>query len=332
MIKQANSLCLALNRFKQEFKLFGSEFLYEETDLFTAFDKIGKVIRQHSLNEADCKRMIKAQLIFTSDILRESCETVQVNKLFPETVHEEEEQKTSSLFDDIEIVDCDRTILAVSELGDGDSQKGAVMFGGKRHIGSVADFESEGNPLMYVSIEHSIAFNIKDSIETIQPEMGLRDLIASDRDDIKFADNRIIKIGAAPTESRNKAAAVNKTNESKLLNPMQSLDDLDLESIISTEMDQCVESPFDGQKAAASTIQLRFENSESTCQEDKAESQSQLLKRRGTLVVSKLLLPSHFLELENQTEDEVLSQLTTNRINDDSPQVLMAQDDAADDF
>ncbi len=48
--------------------------------------------------------------------------------------------------------------------------------------------------------------------------------------------------------------------------------------------------------------------------------------------MSKLLMPSHFLELDNQVEDEELRELTTTRLDGDSTQVVMAADDALDDF
>ena len=54
-------------------------------------------------------------MIFPSDMLRESYETLEVRNLLNDSLNNEE-YSDMSLFDEIDIVDCDRTVRARSDL------------------------------------------------------------------------------------------------------------------------------------------------------------------------------------------------------------------------
>jgi len=64
--------------FRSEQKLFGSEFMFEDIDLYSAFEKIRRVIMKNSTDYNESIRLIKNALMFFSDILRESCDTMLV--------------------------------------------------------------------------------------------------------------------------------------------------------------------------------------------------------------------------------------------------------------
>ena len=116
LFKQAINLRSALLQFRTDFKIFGSEFLYEEIDLYQAFEAIQKgITTQGSKNPKEAHRRIKQNMIFPSDMLRESYETLEVRNLLNDSLNNEE-YSDMSLFDEIDIVDCDRTVRARSDL------------------------------------------------------------------------------------------------------------------------------------------------------------------------------------------------------------------------
>ncbi len=67
--------------FRSEQKIFGSEFMFEDIDLYNAFEKIKRVIIKGSNDYDESIRLIKNALMFYSDILRESCDTMLVQEI-----------------------------------------------------------------------------------------------------------------------------------------------------------------------------------------------------------------------------------------------------------
>ena len=65
-----------LRDFKNDNKIFGNQFLYEDCDLHVAFEKIHKYIVMEGHNHEKCVKSIKHVICFSADILRESVETM----------------------------------------------------------------------------------------------------------------------------------------------------------------------------------------------------------------------------------------------------------------
>ena len=107
----------SLLEFRQDYKIFGTEFLYEDIDLYTAFDAIYKsIIVQGQRNPKEALRKIKQEMVFPADMLRESYKTIEVRNILNDSLNEEEKSSDMSIFDEINILDCEKTIRARSEL------------------------------------------------------------------------------------------------------------------------------------------------------------------------------------------------------------------------
>lgn len=84
--------------------------------MFAAFEAIQKTITtQGTKNPKEAHRKIKQEMIFPADMLRESYETLEVRNLLNDSLNDEE-ISDMSLFDEINIIDCDRTVRARSDL------------------------------------------------------------------------------------------------------------------------------------------------------------------------------------------------------------------------
>lgn len=117
--------------------------MFEDIDLYNAFEKIKRVIMKGSNDYDESIRLIKNALMFFSDILRESCDTMLVQEIPVQSVVKEEEDK-EPLFEDLAILAGSKTIRLHTEL---------------RESLGVNDVDSCLDTVR-LSIEHVINFNI----------------------------------------------------------------------------------------------------------------------------------------------------------------------------
>ena len=97
-------------------------------------------------------RKIKQEMVFPADMLRDSYETLEVRNILNDSLNEEEKSEMS-IFDEINIIDCDRTIRAKSDLT------------GSEYRLDLAEVPSglDLDKTVRLSIEHCINFDIRDS-------------------------------------------------------------------------------------------------------------------------------------------------------------------------
>ena len=89
--------------------------MYEDIDLYSAFEKINRVIVKKSDDLQESIRLIKNALMFFSDIVRESCDTMLVQEIVVQSMVEEEEKEP--LFEDLALFAAgNKTIRAYTEL------------------------------------------------------------------------------------------------------------------------------------------------------------------------------------------------------------------------
>lgn len=139
---QAQHLRSMLITFRSDQKIFGSEFMFEDIDLYSAFEKIRRVIMKGNEDHTENIRLIKNALMFFSDILRESCDTMLVQEIPIQSLVEEEEKEP--LFEDLALLAGNKTIRAYTEL---------------RESHGLNDAESAYDTVQ-LSIEHVINFDI----------------------------------------------------------------------------------------------------------------------------------------------------------------------------
>ena len=118
-------------------------------------------------------RKIKQEMVFPADMLRDSYETLEVRNILNDSLNEEEKSEMS-IFDEINIIDCDRTIRAKSDLT------------GSEYRLDLAEVPSglDLDKTVRLSIEHCINFDIRDS-NAILSQLNVREE--------KQANNNIFK-------------------------------------------------------------------------------------------------------------------------------------------
>ena len=108
---------------------------------------------QGQRNPKEALRKIKQEMVFPADMLRESYQTIEVRNILNDSLNEEEKSDDMSIFDEINILDCEKTIRARSELT------------GSEYTFNMASVASglELDQTMQLSIEHCINFDLRDN-------------------------------------------------------------------------------------------------------------------------------------------------------------------------
>ena len=71
---------------------------------------------QGQRNPKEALRKIKQEMVFPADMLRESYQTIEVRNILNDSLNEEEKSDDMSIFDEINILDCEKTIRVRSDL------------------------------------------------------------------------------------------------------------------------------------------------------------------------------------------------------------------------
>lgn len=154
VFKQTISIRTSLLEFRQDFKIFGAEFIFEDINLYEAFDAMQRAIKTYGeKNPKEAFRKIKQELVFPADMLRDSYETLEVRNILNDSLNDEEEKSTDrSLFDEINVIDCNRTIKAKSQIT------------GSEFRLNLAEVPSahELDQTVRLSVEHCINFDLRD--------------------------------------------------------------------------------------------------------------------------------------------------------------------------
>ena len=168
-------------------------------------------------------------MVFPADMLRDSYQTIEVRNIMNDSLNEEEKSSDmSSIFDEINIIDCDRTIRAKSDLT------------GSEYRLNMAEVPSgiELDKTIQLSIEHCINFDIRDS-NAILNQLNARE--AAMDDDINNCSQSLFRSSqfgkrAAENYEHNKASMMS----TRFKDPMLDDDDFDDQESCSTQHDQKV--------------------------------------------------------------------------------------------
>ena len=87
---------LLLTEFKNEQKIFGDEFIYEQVDLIEAFNSVNRYISDHGNDHNEALRKIQRELFFEIDFMRESTQTT-VMALNPPALTVEQDEEDNQL-------------------------------------------------------------------------------------------------------------------------------------------------------------------------------------------------------------------------------------------
>ena len=108
---------------------------------------------QGQRNPKEALRKIKQEMVFPADMLRESYQTIEVRNILNDSLNEEEKSDDMSIFDEINILDCEKTVRVRSELT------------GSEYMYNMASVASgvELDQTVQLSIEHCINFDLRDN-------------------------------------------------------------------------------------------------------------------------------------------------------------------------
>ena len=108
---------------------------------------------QGQRNPKEALRKIKQEMVFPADMLRESYQTIEVRNILNDSLNEEEKSDDMSIFDEINILDCEKTIRVRSDLT------------GSEYMYNMASVASgvELDQTVQLSIEHCINFDLRDN-------------------------------------------------------------------------------------------------------------------------------------------------------------------------
>ena len=156
IVKEATILRTALIGFRSEMRFFGSDFIYDGLELFSAFENIHDLLpgKTSELKPGKILHKIQGELFSTADILRESCQTVQVGLVTLDSLREEE-KGASSLFEDFEYYESPQRPRAESTL------IGGVPAATTRRLPRTESMIDT----VHLSIEHGIAFDLRCSFD-----------------------------------------------------------------------------------------------------------------------------------------------------------------------
>jgi len=122
VFRQAKQLRSMLKTFRSENSFFGGEFMFEDIDLYRAFEKIHFVIKRKKEDPRECMRLIGNAVMLQSEAMRESCETMLLREFPVDSLTEDEKSELEfSVFDDEEL----RRIRIKSHLDKHRSKKGS---------------------------------------------------------------------------------------------------------------------------------------------------------------------------------------------------------------